>query len=201
MLITFATFSEAQSSIEALNAKVLIENELYQTDVGKIVICGMGSLNAAINLAKYIKDDECVFNFGACGSLKDLPIFTIIPVKVVSKLNYIPDNIDGYSRSFSNSLFEPIELQDEGFHCISSDFPLHRADLKQMLKETHDIVDMEGYGLAKVTKNLKMFKCISDFASDNGQHLIKKHIQEISNILKDTLIEQLSIEFTKDLNS
>jgi nucleoside phosphorylase len=191
MLITFATLSEAKSSIEALKAKTLIENELYQTEVGKIIISGMGCLNAAVTLSKYVKEDDTVYNFGACGALKDLPLFSVIEVKEVCKFNFLPEDLDEHSRLFSSSLFNPIKLQENGLTCLSSDFPLHKNSRKRWLCENYDIIDMEGYGIAKMTKNVKMFKCVSDFASENGHKLIKENLKEVSFRLKETLIYQL----------
>jgi nucleoside phosphorylase len=188
-LVVFATLSEAESSLEALKAKVIIENELFETDIAKILICGIGSLNAAIKTLKYYNKEQNVLNLGACGALKEVPIFTVLPIKAVHKLNYLPPFLDSYSKKFSDSIFSIADINSEGFTCLTSDFPLHQEKLRDKLKKAYDCIDMEGYGIARACKEVKMFKCVSDFASKKGHKLIKEHLKEVSFILKETLIK------------
>jgi hypothetical protein len=189
-LITFATLIEANALLKEVKAFCLIENELYSSDFGSIVITSMGSLNAAIKVSKHLKENQEVWNFGACGALNDFEIFSVVPIKAVSKGIQMPITIDEHSKSFYHSLFKEITLQERGKSCLTSDFPIHDEDLKNQLKICHDVVDMEAYGIAMAAEKVKIWKCVSDFASKNGQKLIIENLHQVSHCLKDTFFNE-----------
>lgn len=192
ILVTFATYREAQVSLDELEAKQVNE-ELFSFDRGCLLITGMGMLNAAIKVAHYQHLADEIWNFGAVGALKDHPLFSLLPISSIEKWHPFPSDTSEYSKSFANKVFPSITLQEEGYKLLSTDFPLHQESLKRELASNYDCIDMEGYGLVQTNKKVRMWKCISDFASQNGEKLISQHLDEISKRLADELIKQLSL--------
>jgi len=125
---------------------------------------GIGKINAAQRLTKIVLEEEpdMIINFGSCGNLKDYKIGEVIKVgKVINdfETHGLADEereilIDGYSdiKLFTTDHFyQPSENYSSWF--------------KKNIKEC-DLVDMEGFALAKVCKDFDIpfhsFKWVSD---------------------------------------
>ena len=65
-----------------------------------------------------------------------------------------------------------MSVHPKGKRLLSSDYPIWDDELRAQLGKTHDIVDMEGYGVAKAAEVLgipcRIKKLISDLASSGG---------------------------------
>jgi len=144
-------------------------------------------------VSKYAHAFDEIWNLGVAGSLKkNQPIGKIYAIEKVDKyvpVQYIP--FDESSKECIASTIPSHHLNSPGYKLISSDFPIHNKMLKESLSSHWDLVDMEGYGIAfaahHLDKTCKMWKVISDFASENGRDLIHKHMEELSEIIADKI--------------
>ena len=192
VLVVFSTQMEAEKSLEALHCKTIEEGRLYQFKQGHLVISGWGILNACGAVFEYAHLANEVWNFGICGSLQDdHQIDQLFPVKSATKYLSFQTK-DAHSIKIAEGLFPPIELASEGGRLITSDYPIHDTKLKRQMCTAHDLVDMEGYGIAfaakQAKKHCRMWKFVSDFCSEGGQHLIKQSMKELSQKTADVLI-------------
>ncbi|WP_375793284.1 hypothetical protein O1W69_04055 [Chlamydia sp. 12-01] len=130
--------------------------------------------------------DSCV-NLGFAGSCSpDLPLQTFYTIDKVSQL----------SKTTPEQLDSTIEL------AITAIPNLPRANLvsahapyKYGFHETYQLVDMEGYTVARLCKNhnlrCMMIKITSDYATQEGGEYIKQH--------RNVLAEKLSYAFTSSI--
>jgi nucleoside phosphorylase len=180
----FATFQEAQVSIEELNTKQLSPH-LYQFDKGFILISGIG-LNATLYHLMQL-DAKSVINLGCVGALKNsLPLFELIEVSKVSL--FLPSYLHLEEKNTTHKHIPTIELQPHGLHLASSHYPIKTPYTKTHALE-YDIIDMEGYSVAYFAKqkniSCKMIKVISDFSNEGS--VIKGRLGQVSQILYEYL--------------
>jgi len=141
-----------------------------------IVLCGMG---IQINLTSYIIEIDEVWNLGLAGSLRDGPaIGTLLQIKTVG-----------------DSKQNPLHLDEGDSKLITSPIPIHDHTLRDHLAKEWDLVDMEGYGIAKsahhLGKKCRMWKIISDFASPGGRELIRRNMARSSELLAEKIHEAI----------
>ena len=196
LLIVFAHFLEAEAALKALKAKPIQERMLYQFDQGIILICGMGSLNAAIHVTEHIGTCSEVWNLGVVGALKEtLKFGDKSGVELVEKYLSLPSPVSSHAVNVSKSTFPLLKIAEKGWKLLSSDYPLHDQKLRRELATRWDVVDMEGYGIAqaaqKAGKPLQMVKMVSDFASEGGWELIRQNLSHLSEQLASQLQEML----------
>ncbi|MCH9625085.1 MAG: hypothetical protein S4CHLAM123_02520 [Chlamydiales bacterium] len=208
ILIVFAQTREASATLKRLKATPVplhtihvwtegVMPSYYQFDQGFIVISNTGIHAAQMAVSKYAHAFDEIWNWGVAGSLKDnQPIGKIYAIEKVDKyvpVQYIP--LDEGSKECIASTLSSHNLNSLGHKLISSDFPIHDKILRESLSSQWDLVDMEGYGIAfaahHLGKTCKIWKVISDFASENGREFIHRHMEELSEIIADKIDSEL----------
>lgn len=138
------------------------DNELFGIPIH---IIGIGKVNAAINTFKLIKKfkPKQIVNFGSCGSLKNQKIGEVYEVGEVY------DDFEGCV--VPNH--DPIVLSNSKVKLFTTDTfydanAVYGNYYTEMIRKC-DLVDMEGYSIAKVCKSenisLSLYKWISDDGS------------------------------------
>lgn len=202
LLIVFATQAEAAATLRECQSSEEIAGHLYRFDLGSIAICGIGCLAAATTVARYGTHFRCILNLGIAGSLRDDHAFgQVLTISSVARNNLLPDEIDDHSKSMHATHFSPLELHgDEGLRLVSSDYPIHHPYISRKLAANHDLVDMEGYGIAYASQQLSVpcfiWKAVSDFTNANGPAMIREQIDALSDILADSMMQTWSQERT-----
>lgn len=205
ILILFAQFGEAASTIEHLRARPIGEEQKeiwsedkqpsrYAFEQGEIHLTDIGIPSAIMTVAQYGPQFKEVWNFGLAGALRpEGTIGELTPITQVGK--YVPieqTQLDPLSFNCLEHISPTLPLSATGLKLITSDFPIHSASHKQRLSPDWDLVDMEGYGIAYACKQLKipckMWKIVSDFSSEGGRALIRQH--------KSTLSKKISLQIS-----
>ena len=130
---------------------------------------GVGKINAAYNLTKLIHKYKPleVINYGTAGSLKKELSGIVECTKFYQRDMDVRGLLDfKLGETPFNTINEIINSED-GFSCGSGD-----SFVKDKIEMDIDLVDMEAYALAKISKlegiNFRCFKFISDNADDNA---------------------------------
>lgn len=170
ILIVFAHPLEAKLTISSTGAKQ-IDDHLYAFERGKILICGMGTLAAATQTLHHGRGMDEIVNLGIAGSLRDeIEVGQTYTIQTVDK--YLSMDADAHTTRLAKKSHPPMTVNTEGKKLLSSDYPIWDDELRGQLGKTHDIVDMEGYGVAKAAEVLgipcRITKLISDRASTQG---------------------------------
>ncbi len=188
-LFVFATFREAKKTLEFFNAKP-VSDHLYQSDIGNILICGVGLFEPLFRLHQI----ECssITNLGCAGGLcNTLKLFDLVEVSKVSL--FLPDDLHHEEIKTTLEYTPPLPIQEKGKYLATSTYPIKTSQLKQRAKK-YDLVDMEGYSIAYFANKhdipCKMLKVISDF-SDEGS-VIKERLEQVSLVLCEFLKKNLS---------
>lgn len=136
-----------------------------------IHIIGVGKVEAALNTKKLIDNYKLangggkprrIINFGSCGNLKDFKVGEILEIAEVYDDFYgcvVPEHT-------------PILLKHIGYKLFTTDTFYDKENTysqhyRNMVKEC-DVVDMEGYAIAKVCEQEKIPLSIFKWVSDNG---------------------------------
>lgn len=130
-----------------------------------IHIIGIGKVEAAINTLKLIQkfQPDHVINFGSCGNLKNHKVGEVITVGEV---------YDDFHGSIIPN-HHPIKVSHSPYKLFTTDtfydadnyYSLH---YNEMIKKC-DLVDMEGYSIAKVCKEENVFVSLYKWVSDDGE--------------------------------
>lgn len=128
---------------------------------------GIGKVEAALNTKKLIDkyNPKYVINFGSCGNLKDHKVGDVLEISEVYDDFYgcvVPEHL-------------PILLKPIGYKLFTTDTFYDKvntySDYYTKMIEECDVVDMEGYSIAKVCMeakvSLSLFKWVSDDGSSN----------------------------------
>jgi adenosylhomocysteine nucleosidase len=132
-----------------------------------IHIIGIGRVNAALNTYKLIQKykPDYVVEFGSCGNLKDHKVGEVLEVGTVYD--------DFYGGPVSNH--PPIEISDSNIKLFSTDTFFEKGaqysnHYSKMVDECN-IIEMEGYSIAKVCSSenisLSLYKWVSDDGSNS----------------------------------
>jgi len=167
--ILFATLQEAEVTLSTLNAEKITQ-ELYKSANGHILITGMGMQHTEKMLLNYIHLFDDFLNMGIAGALKtDIVQDTLLQIRAVS------------------SQESTIELQEAGLHLFTHHEPLHDPNERDRLAEVHDLVDMEGYTIAKLCKahkkSCRLYKIVSDFCTKTTSEEIRQALPKLSKQL------------------
>lgn len=178
-IIVCAIFSEAKALIEKFDLKQTEKKPflIYENDTISLIISGMGKINSAIATTYIAKDKkiESITNIGICAS-NDI-------TKKIGSLCHIRSIVEAATgkKTVLNTEGEVLYTFD--------DVVQNKKDLKRDI-----LIDMEGYGFYKASKNLtkkeniKIYKIISDhldtfyITNDFIYELVKKCINE-SNLI------------------
>lgn len=140
-----------------------------------IHIIGVGKVDAALNTKKLIENHKLangggrpskIINFGSCGNLQDHKVGQVLEVGTVW------DNF--YTGTTGIPPHPPIQLSDSGISLFTTDL---FYDTSQTYHESStyylnrcDLVDMEGYSIAKVCKQERISLSLYKWVSDDGSH-------------------------------
>ena len=144
------------------------------------VISGMG-LDAARSATEKLIHDGCasIINAGVCGALNDA---------------LERGSVHRVSSVCSDEL-NSIALTGTGLRLVSVKEPVFEAERKRVLAEHADLVDMEGYAVAKVCKECDIpciqIKGVTDFGDSDGKADIQTHIDSVSEAVANELYSVL----------
>ncbi len=181
-LITFATYEEASETLTSCNAKKLTPS-LYSSDIGRIVITGIGPFATFATLLELQNEYETIINIGLAGALrKDLELGTIYSVANTNKHLWHPKGPE------SKAIFPALSLQNNGLKLVTTDFPVYDTSI---FDGQYDLVDMEGYAAAFSAKTLgkkcQLFKLVSDYCTAETSSQIAKNIGSYSALIASFL--------------
>tara|TARA_B100001175_G_scaffold97606_1_gene82726 strand:- start:199 stop:777 length:579 start_codon:yes stop_codon:yes gene_type:complete len=176
---------------------IALKEEAVGVEHHNIYISGVGKVNAAIATMKAIHDGaNHIINYGTAGLVNDLPGIVepnYIDRGLVVVSGFVDRDMDATPMGFKlgqTPYEEEILLGTEGLVCGTGDtFATKKPDIKC------DIVDMEGYAIAKICYHLPMlFSCwkyISDNVDENSPDDFMKNVskgnKEFNNKLKETI--------------
>ncbi len=212
-LTLFATFEEAEASLAMLAASAHSSIPfLYEWAHGYLLITGIGSFAASITRQHIMSlEIDSIGHLGIAGSLVSplvsspesplesslgapLEIGQVLPVRSCAKFFWHPKGAEAASRSLAWVSCPPIVTGEKGVRLISTDWPLYDSQQREELSKEFDIVDMEGYAAAYLAHTLGkpcfIYKAISDFCSHDSPSTIRKHIQQCSSLLAQTLLQK-----------
>ncbi len=161
---------------------------------GVVVISGMGPEKARRATEHVVAEHapSLVFNVGICGALSDkMEVASVHPVSSV---------LDGDKLLDSGDVDEvPVSVDRETglvpATLASVTEPVFEEDRRESLAKYTDIVDMEGYAVAKVcaanSVACRMLKGVSDFADKTGKHDISRNISTISAAVADAVLSSM----------
>lgn len=156
-------------NILLVSATKLEHHDNYLYDI-PIHIIGVGKVNAAVNTYKLIQKykPKRVINFGSCGNLKNHKVGEVLRIGEVYDDFYgcvVPehDRIDTSIFKWRDKykLFTTDTFYEKGE--VYSDYYTH------MINQC-DVVDMEGYAIAKVCKSEDVFVSLYKWVSDDGSN-------------------------------
>jgi adenosylhomocysteine nucleosidase len=131
-----------------------------------IHIIGVGKVNAAVNTYKLIQkyNPDYVVNFGSCGNLKNHKVGEVLEVGGVWD--------DFFTGDTGIEPHPGIKLSDSEIQLFSTDTfyvssLTHHVRYKYYIDRC-DLVDMEGYSIAKVCKDEKISLSLYKWVSDDG---------------------------------
>ena len=155
------------------------------------VISGMGMDAARAATEKLILEHGCtaVINAGVCGALNNrLERGGVYRVSMVSteKLKAAVNVGIGFGLR----------------KLVTVDEPVFQPDRKQELSKQGDLVDMEGYAVARVCEEHSvpciMIKGVTDFGDQNGKDDIQAHIGSVSETIAEAVLMCLQKPETQD---
>lgn len=169
-----------------------------------LIVTGVGKVNASLSTsyALCFFNPMEIINIGMCGTLKPeihkpghivlvretFQHDSYIPVRGV-QFEYLMDKIDLFLpiiKSVSRELMEFNEVV-----LATGDSFIDDKDLFNELSKISDVVDMEGYAIARVCQvyslKLRMYKVISDSADKNAATDFKKSYVVYSETIKNLL--------------
>ncbi|SYX08865.1 nucleosidase,Phosphorylase superfamily [Chlamydia poikilotherma] len=194
ILLILADMNEAKSLIEDF-AFIRTDKNFYQCRDSHMSIAmdmilleqwGKDGVIKALKDIKLENYDSCV-NLGFAGSCSpDLPLQNFYTINSVSQL----------SKTTPEQLDSAIELEIIAIPNLpKATLVSAHTPYKHGFHETFQLVDMEGYAIARLCKNhnlrCMMIKIISDYATQEGGEYLKKH--------RDVLAEKLSYAFTSSI--
>lgn len=190
-LIYFATLKEASASIDRLQATPIAAGRgCYRYDQGVVVIGGMGIYATIAAVSSHLNDVDEIWNLGVAADLHArFKLGDCLPIHSVQVAAFYPKGLEERSQRMHRMLYPPITLQQLGARLITTDYPIHQAELRDQLAQQADLVDMEGYGIAYLAKHVAkrcvIWKVISDFATIGGPELIHQQLEQASERLAE----------------
>ena len=150
-----------------------------------LLVTGAGKVNAAVAVATAINLSRPreIINLGTAGGLKDHVHGTHL-VSTVIEHDVDDDSIFAIAEVHCSL---PINLQREGLILATGDRFISSTEERQLLAVVADIVDMEGYAIAKAAAHsglpITMVKHISDQADETASRSWADSVTECSHQL------------------
>jgi 4-hydroxybenzoate polyprenyltransferase len=145
-----------------------------------VAISGMGLEAARIATEKLVKEDGCttVINAGVCGALNNrLERGAVYRVSMVS--------IEELKAAVNVGVGFGLK------RLVSVDEPVFEPERKRELSKFGELVDMEGYAVARVCEEHSipciLIKGVTDFGDGNGKEDIQKHINPVSETVAEAV--------------
>lgn len=188
-LIVFATEAEAAATLTLFQAKRDPNDPgLYQSDIGWIVIPGMGILAVAQAICRYAHLAKEVWNLGVAGALHDhFQLEQLVEIATVNRNPLVPDYVCERSQLFQTNVFPSLSLSPQGKHLVSGDYPIQDLPARLALAARFDMIDMEGYGVANAARYCNLpchiWKVVSDWAKPGSMELIREKLAGASEII------------------
>ena len=166
---------------------VALEEEathLHTSDI-PVLVTGIGKVNAAIATSKILGEHTPTFiaNLGTAGALKD-GLNGTYDIGTVIQHDF---NDEGIFQITGLHFGEPIKLQPQGLTLATGDAFIDNPAKRDELAKRADLVDMEGYAIAKVAKEFgvpaRLVKQISDNANESADKSWKQTVDECAEIL------------------
>jgi adenosylhomocysteine nucleosidase len=151
---------------------VALEEEAAHLHVTElpVLVTGIGKVNAAIAVANILGEFSPIriVNLGTAGALHDEMSGTYVVRRTVQH-----DFNDGAVFSLAGLHFgEPIELADEGVTLATGDAFISDPWARERLSQQADLVDMEGYAIARAAQvaqvPVTIVKQVSDSADSSA---------------------------------
>lgn len=169
--VLFATSMEAKSCLAQ-----------PQPDNCKVAISGMGMEAASLATRQLIEQQHVtlIINPGVCGALDN---------------SLIRHSVYFISDTWNESQTEQIPLipMPNSKRLVTVEKPVFQADRKQKLATFADLVDMEGFAVAKQCQAhhipCVLIKGITDFGDTHGKADIQTHIASVSEKITQTLFD------------
>ena len=172
--ILFATEMEADSFLEKMKPDHCI-----------VTISGMG-MEAACSATRRLIEEQGIrriVNAGICGALDDT--LARGSVFFVSKI-WTEDQCDNVS----------LQHRPNSKRLVTVDRPVFQTDRKEKLATFADLVDMEGFVIAKLCQEHNipcvLIKGVTDFGDPKGKADIKRHITFVSKKVTEALLHFLN---------
>ncbi len=145
------------------------------------VISGMGMEAARVATEKLIREHGCtsVINAGVCGALNNrLQRGAVYRVSMVSTENLNAAVNVGLGLGLKK--------------LVTVEEPVFQPERKRELSRYGDLVDMEGYAVARICEENNvpciMIKGVTDFGDHNGKEDIQKHIDPVSETVAEAIL-------------
>ncbi|PCJ56468.1 MAG: hypothetical protein COA79_18680 [Planctomycetota bacterium] len=188
LCLLFATELEANSFVEKLNINFSSDKYKYGLhEKFSLVIAGMGKVNAACATMWVI---DCgakkIINAGIAGALNEsLELFSLYKPGLVKDLDLL------------NFTIPQLKTGESSITLGTVGSPLKGGSLKNQLVDQADLIDMEGFAIAKVSEQLGVsctfIKVVSDYCMNNSSDEIIKNLPKLSEKLADELILFLNL--------
>lgn len=188
ILLVFAHNIEAKRTIERVGATEMEGKTLYRWDRGHILICGIGPIGSAIQVARHLHLCDEVWNVGFAGGLRpELELGEFSWIGGVERYLSFPPETSDHAISLTRGHNQPLSLEGGSWKLVTSDYPIHHGRIRDELAEQYHVVDMEGYAIARAAqlagKRCLLGKIVSDPALEGGWKSIQRHCEELSEEL------------------
>ena len=166
---------------------VALEEEATHLHVSElpILVTGAGKVNAAIAVSSILAEASPtrVVNLGTAGALKDGMAGTHVIGTVVQH-----DLDDAALFALSGLHFgEPVQVSAEGPRLVTGDVFVSDADTRARLAQIADLVDMEGYAVARAAAHagvpVTLVKEVSDNADESAGRSWRETVDECAERL------------------
>lgn len=189
-IFAFSTYEEACQTIAQTGAKASGEHFVFTSESGiscAIVVTGIGPFAAYTTLEHFMDTSCSIINLGIAGAInRALKSGVVYPIAQASKLCWHPKK---------SSITSPQVVQASGFRLVTVDFPLRQAKTRDELQPQFDLVDMEGYAIARLAarhnKPLQLYKVVSDYCDEHTGEAIQKNLPHLSKLLADATVSLL----------
>tara|TARA_B100000073_G_scaffold345334_1_gene354081 strand:- start:662 stop:1237 length:576 start_codon:yes stop_codon:yes gene_type:complete len=168
-----------------------------------LLYTGVGKVNAAINLTKYIHEigrPEYIVNYGTAGS-KKVKVGSIVDcTKFIQRdMDVSGLGFEKYETPFEENIAKKIDFSTFANNPINCFLTCATGDSFMNSDDSHvgDVVDMESYALAKVCLKFDIpfiaFKYISDSADKDASIDWKENLKKGQKLFKETVLDSLSL--------
>jgi len=166
---------------------VALEEEAAHLHISElpVLVTGAGKVNAAVAVASILggSSPSAIVNLGTAGALKP----DLVGIQVISRVTQHDLDDDALFDLVGLHFGEPVELDGAGLTLTTGDAFISDADARERLAQQADLVDMEGYAVAKAAiaagVPVRIVKRISDTAESEAAKSWKESVDECAEDL------------------